>query len=220
MTLDEAPRAGARRGGRPTEKQAAELSERILATGTRFFLARGFGATSVEAVAAACGMSKRTFYHRFRDKADLFRAVVHALIARWLPPFEAQLRDAGPLEAMLRRVARQILTVALSPEALALHRLLIAEAQRFPELPRIVAEQGARPGVDGIARLLEHERAAGRLAVADAAFAAEQFLTMVLAVPQRRALGFGTPMNAGELDQWADRTVRLFLEGCRETPRA
>jgi hypothetical protein len=124
------------------------------------------------------------------------------------------LRDPGPLDGVLRRVARQILAVALTPEALALHRLLITEAQRFPELPQIMAQQGARSGVEGIAKLLERERDIGRLALADPAFAAEQFLTMILAVPQRRALGFGAPMTAGELDHWAERTVTLFLAGC------
>jgi hypothetical protein len=28
-------------------------------------------------------------------------------------------------------------------------------------------------------------------------------------------MGFGAPMSPVELDAWADRVVRLFLEGCR-----
>ena len=96
----------------------------------------------------------------------------------------------------------EILAVALSSEALALHRLLLAEAQRFPELARVMSESGANMGAERIAGLLAREQAAGRLGIADCRFAAEQFINMVLAVPRRRALGFGEFMSAGELERW------------------
>ena len=107
--------APARRGGRPTRSAAAELSERILEVATGLFLSDGFGATSIEAVASACRISKRTFYHRFRDKPDLFRAVVRRLIATWVQPFEARLEAGGTLEDVLEAAARQMLAAALSP---------------------------------------------------------------------------------------------------------
>ena len=69
-------RAAPRRGGRPTREDAAQLGERIIAVATGQFLGHGFGATSIEGVAIAAGISKRTFYHRFRDKPGLFRAVM------------------------------------------------------------------------------------------------------------------------------------------------
>src|SRR5437588_919460 len=119
MSLETEPGAPAQprgHGGRPSRLESAQLSDRILDVATALFLTHGFGATSIEAVAARARISKRTFYHRFRDKADLFEAVVRRLIGRWLPPFEARLIEAGPLEELLRRLASQILFVALSPE--------------------------------------------------------------------------------------------------------
>ncbi len=215
MPETETRRAALRRGGRPTRRAAALLGEQIIEVATDHFLRHGFGATSIAAVAAACGISKRTFYHRFRDKPDLFRAVVQRLIARWLPPFEAELAEGGALDDALRRIARQTLAAALSPEALALYRMLIAEAPHFPELARILNEQGAASGIERIARLLDGEARAGRLRLDDSRFAAEQFLNMVLAAPRRRALGIGAPMNPTELAAWIERTVALFLDGCR-----
>jgi TetR/AcrR family transcriptional regulator, mexJK operon transcriptional repressor len=209
-----------RRGGRPSRLETVQLQETILDVATELFLTRGFGAASIEAVAAGARISKRTFYHRFADKAALFEAVVRRLIERWLPPFEAQLLESGPPDALLRRTADQVLAVALSPPALALHRILVAEAQRFPELMRLVNEAGAGKGVERIAALLERETAAGTLAVADSRFAAEQFLTMVLSVPQKRALGFGQRLRPDELEGWTRRTVALFLDGCRAGRRA
>ena len=207
--------AAPRRGGRPTRSDAAALGERILAVATERFLGQGFGATSIEAVAAACGISKRTFYHRFRDKPDLFRAVVRRLIVRWMMPFDAQHAEGMPLDETLRQMAQQILAAALSPEALALYRLLITEAPRFPELAQITTEQSAAAGGQRLAAVLERETRAGRLALEDAAFAAEQFVTMVLAVPRRRAMGLGPAMKSTELERWIERTVALFLDGAR-----
>ena len=206
--------AASRRGGRPTREDSAALGERIVAVATDLFLAQGFGATSIEGVSAAAGVSKRTFYHRFRDKPDLFRAVVRRLIARWSSPFEAQLLEAGPVDETLTKAARQILAAALSPEALRLYRLLIAEAPGFPELAAIINEQSAESG-KRLGALLQREANAGRLSFDDPDFAAEQFINMVLAGPRRRALGLGPTMKAPELERWTRRTVALFLEGCR-----
>jgi TetR/AcrR family transcriptional regulator, mexJK operon transcriptional repressor len=204
-----------RRGGRPSRLQTVELQQTILDVATELFLTRGYGATSIEAVASAARISKRTFYHRFRDKAELFEAVVRRLIERWLPPFEARFLDTAPPDLLLAGIARQMLAVALSPPALALHRVLVAEAQRFPELVQLVNEAGARKGVERIAALLDRESQAGRLRIADGRFAAEQFVNMVVSGPQKRALGFGRPLAAEEIEAWVHRTVALFLDGCR-----
>jgi TetR/AcrR family transcriptional regulator, mexJK operon transcriptional repressor len=210
--------AAPRRGGRPTREDAAALGERIVAVATGLFLGQGFGATSIEGVAAAAGVSKRTFYHRFRDKPDPFRAVVRRLVARWSSPFEAQLVEAGPVDETLAKAAKQILAAALSPEALQLYRLLIAEAPRFPELAAIINEQSAASG-NRLAALLQREADAGRLSLDDPGFAAEQFINMVLAGPRRRALGLGPAMKPPELERWIRRTIALFLEGCRPQGR-
>src|SRR6266851_1441114 len=111
-------------GGRPSRLESAQLSDRILDVATTLFLGDGFGATSIEAVAKRAGISKRTFYHRFRGKEELFEAVVRRLIARWMPPFDAALLRAPSLADTLRRIAEYMLEVALTPEALALHRIV------------------------------------------------------------------------------------------------
>lgn len=202
-----------RRGGRPTREAAARLQEKILETATGLFLKHGFGATSIEAVASGAGISKRTFYHRFTDKAALFEAVVHRLIGQWLPVVVEEIAAGGAPVAVLERATRQTLAIALSPEALALHRLLVAEAQRFPQLAAIVAEEGSARGIARFADLLE--KAAPGVGAADRRRAAEQFLALVLSLPQRRALGLGRAMSDAELDRWASDAVAIFLDGWR-----
>jgi TetR/AcrR family transcriptional regulator, mexJK operon transcriptional repressor len=121
---------------------------------------------------------------------------------------------------MLLRLARIILDAALTPNALALHRIVVAEATRFPELAMVVSQQTAgREAVRRIGALLEREARAGRLLVRHFAFAAAQFVYMVISLLQRRALGMGTPMTAPERDPWVRNTVNLFLNGCRAPSR-
>jgi hypothetical protein len=132
-----------------------------------------------------------------------------------MPPFDAALFEGPSLAETLRRTAEQMLGVALTPEALALHRIVIAEAPRFPGLARILHDLGAAAGIERIAQYLEPHIASRELGAIDPRFAAEQFILMVVTGPRRRALGLGAPLNRGELHHWVDHSVRLFLDGCR-----
>src|SRR5476651_2699335 len=105
-----------RRSGRPSRADALLLRERILEAATDLFLAEGYGSTSIEAVAARAGISKRTFYDRFNDKAALFAAVVHRIIEHIRPPPEVPLLEGMTLQKVLRRLAGLILRAALSPQ--------------------------------------------------------------------------------------------------------
>ena len=56
-------------------------------------------------------ISKRTFYHRFPDKAALFGAVVHRIIEVLRPPAGTPIYEGGSLEEVLRRLARLMLAL-------------------------------------------------------------------------------------------------------------
>ena len=208
--------AAVRRGGRPSKADAEQIGQRIIDAATELFFTLGYGATSVEAVARRAGISKRTFYHRFANKSALLSAVVHRTIDRMRPPADVPLLDGADLPAILRGLAGLILRAALSPPAIALNRLIVAESSRFPDLASVVTNQGAiEEAVRLIAGVLEREARAGNLSVDDPTFAAQQFLYMVITVPQRRAMGLGVPMTPVEIDAWPRDVVNLFLNGCR-----
>jgi TetR/AcrR family transcriptional regulator, mexJK operon transcriptional repressor len=203
-----------RSGGRPTATAAAVLETTILDAATSAFLADGYAATTIEAIAKACAVAKRTIYARWSGKPALFRAVLERLIARWLSG-AGDWADAGDLEAALNEAASRILDVALTPEAIALHRLLIAESARFPELPLMLHQAGASQGTERIAVLLDGAIARGTLPAQDTAFAAEQFLHLLLTGPQRRALGLGPKLDEQQTLVWRRATIALFLRGVR-----
>jgi TetR/AcrR family transcriptional regulator, mexJK operon transcriptional repressor len=203
-----------RHGGRPSRAESQKIEGRILDVATGLFFRHGFGATSMEQVAAGAHISKRTLYARFRDKAALFRGVVDRQIGVWRATFEARAERRQPLASALQEAAEGILRVALEPEALALHRMVVAEAERFPELARTLTLAGAS-GAEWLGDLLRRSPEIGPLSPEELAFAAEQFLMLVVSAPRRRALGLGRPLDAAGLAVWAERSVTLFLEGVR-----
>ncbi len=208
-------------GGRPSREQSEKLGERILDVATALFLEDGYGATSIEEVARRARISKRTFYSRFGDKPALFSAVLHRIVESLRPPAGIPFVDGADLQAILQRLAELILRAALSPHGIALHRLIVAESARFPKLAAAVNENTAtEDAIAMIAGLLEREARTGRITLDAPAFAARQFLHMVIVIPQRLAMGLGTPMSEGELRDWPRDVVNLFLEGCRWRPRA
>lgn len=191
------------------------LRDRILDVATEQFFSHGYGLTSIEAVARRAGISKRTFYHRFTGKSALFEAVVHRIIERMRPPPDVPLLDGSTVEEKLRRLAGLILRAALSPPAIALHRLVIAESARFPELARTASGRSAsHEAIALISALLAAEISNANLDAQAREYAAAQFLELIVSIPRRRALGLEPPMSAAELDRWCDDAVELLLHGC------
>lgn len=201
-----------RRLGRPSREEAELLEDYILEVASELFFANGYGETSIELLARQAGVSKRTVYDRIGDKAGVFKAVMRRVVEGLRPPDVASLFVGDDLAEILTRLSRAVLRAALQPEAIALHRLIIAEAGRFPELAELFAHRpGSQEAIERISALLQAHDRPNRQKIAE--FAAAQFLQMTIAVPQRRAMGMGTPMSEAELDGWAVQTVRLFLAG-------
>jgi TetR/AcrR family transcriptional repressor of mexJK operon len=212
-----------RSGGRPTLEAARELRERILDIATDMLLSQGYGATSIEAIAKRAGVSKRTFYHRFDDKPALMAAVVVRVIDSQRPQSYARLQWGVDLETRLIELGGIILHAALSPRVVQLRRLMVAEVERFPELAIAVAKAGGRQEAESLViGILKNAKPSVKRSEAELHFAAQQFLQMVVTLPQSRALSMGPPMSASELDEWITRTVRFFLrgfEGLQAPPR-
>jgi hypothetical protein len=100
----------------------------------------------------------------------------------------------------------------LRPSSLALYRLIVAEATRFPELVADIYAVGAGRMVATLADYLSWETHNGRLQVPDPLLAAEQFVGMLSGRLQLRALlGVGPAPDEQELKRRAERAVSAFL---------
>ena len=123
--------------------------------------------------------------------------------------------------ATLEAVARRFLTLLLTPSYLALHRMLVAEAPRFPDLAREIYIGGPARAVSELALYLAEENRKGTLAVADPALAAEQFFGALFGHLQLRALL--SPREApgeAEIERAIGHAVRGFLRAQAASRRA
>jgi TetR/AcrR family transcriptional regulator, mexJK operon transcriptional repressor len=202
------------RVGRPTRDASEQLRDRILDVATELLFSHGYGATSIEAIARRARVSKRTFYQRFPDKPALMSAVIVRLIDSLRPPAHVPLTEGGSLEQILIHLGSLILHAALTPRVLQLQRLIVAESARFPDLASAVAKSGGRQEAVAIISqlLLRHGRSAA-ITPEDAGFASQQFLQMIVSLPQLRQIGLGAPMTPEELEAWVRNSVAIFLDG-------
>ena len=213
-------RSGRGSGGRPTREEAQRRDARLLDVATRLFMERGFEGTSIDAVAEVAGVSKPTLYARYRDKRDLFAAVLRGRIRRWLAPIaaaaeaQASATCAENIETTLHELSRQMLAHVLASECGALQRILAAQAVRFPELATLANEEGWLRAVRGVAVLLRRFQARGEIDVDDPELTANLFLNLVLG-PSRRMNIYGLDMDPNAAEREREAAVTLFLRGVR-----
>ncbi|MET0270559.1 MAG: TetR/AcrR family transcriptional regulator [Sphingomonas sp.] len=203
------------RAGRPSREQARLRHEELLDRALEIFLERGFEMTTIDAIAAAVGMTKRTVYARYEDKKALFRATVERAVERWIVPVERlHAAETDDLEETLVAVARIRIRNAFSPVGQRLMRIVNSESYRFPEIFRIAHEQGSQPTIHYLADLFTRHAARGEIVVEDAGIAAAAFLSMVVGGPTRSVV-WGSVPGDDEADARMRFCVRLFLNGAR-----
>ena len=138
-----------RKRGRPTADERRTRETEILTAALGVFLRTGYGASTIDELAAAAQVTKRTLYTYYGDKPGLFAAMVRDLAA-------AVSLDAASDRDTLETLAARIVVRVHSDELVGLHQLVIAESTRFPELALVLHGNG---DARHVARLAEHIRA-------------------------------------------------------------
>ena len=190
---------------------SAPKHDAILDAAKRVFLREGYSA-SMDLVSAEAGVSKQTVYNHFASKEGLFRAIVDDLASALLDVLVERVSTRADPARTLEALARRFLTLLLMPSSLALHRMLVAEAPRFPDLAREIYLGGAARAVDELAAYLEDQNRSGMLAVEDPALAADQFFGALRGNLQLRALLSPRDMpGEAEIERALEHAVRGFL---------
>jgi AcrR family transcriptional regulator len=177
------------RAGRPPVSRTAEVDTRILEAATRLFLGRGFEGTSCDQVALDARAGKASIYARYSNKEALFAAVIDNYLQR-APVLELPRRAfaALTLRDTLKAVGKSVVDEALQADAVALLRLLISEAPRFPELTQQAERMGWHAAVDRIANAIADPDQASPAGVDWVRPMAAKFVELVLVPQQMRAL--------------------------------
>lgn len=202
------------------EGRSARKRRAIVDAATALFLRNGYQGTSMDEVAAQAAVSKQTVYKNFADKEQLFTDIVLGVAGnseRVVTELTDALREqpvesTADLARLLTELARRYLDAVLAPNVLALRRLVIAEADRFPDLARTYYDLAPARAVEVLSSALTSYVDAGLLTAPDITLAASTFGYLVLASSQDRALFHPADrLDAAERDRQAAEAVRVFL---------
>jgi TetR/AcrR family transcriptional repressor of mexJK operon len=201
--------------GKAVREGSATKRAAILATARALFLADGFERTSMDAIAAAAAVSKRTVYDYYGDKRALLLAVVEQAVrgleSEVTTAVEEHLSAVTEVEPALVGFATSITTTAIgSADYSALMRLLATESDNLPEL-REKHWEFAEPEEVLAERLAELDRR-GLVSTPDPLLAADHFVALTLS-PSVYTLGRPAAREP-------EKTRELIVEGVRAFLRA
>jgi AcrR family transcriptional regulator len=199
---------------RPVGAQDDNAKRRQVVEGARLvFLARGFDAASMGDIAKAAGVSKGTLYVYFKNKEELFAAIVQQECGNHAEGAFPLDNNDGDVEGVLTRIGTQLVTFMCRPEKASSLRIVIAIADRMPEIGKTFYETGPGYGIKRLTDYLEAQVRAGTLAIDDCEVAAAQFIDACQSTLFKPVLfNFAPPPTPERIRHVVGTAVRAFLK--------
>lgn len=198
--------------GRPPNSAVAARLRHILGVASAEFMTRGFADASVSRIAADAGVSKKTIYARYPNKDALLMAIAGDLATRsYERVTKAVAATDGTPEHVLTEFATQVAKAWASAETIGFYRLIVSEANRFPELATIYRETMERFR-RGLADYLQQQCDAGTLSITDVDAASHQFGMLAYGPIRERGL-LGEPVTDDDIEAVVRHAVEVFLSG-------
>jgi AcrR family transcriptional regulator len=199
------------------QRRADERPREICAAALEVFAEKGFAAAKLDEIARRAGVSKGTLYLYFKDKQELFRAVVRSAI---VPNIEAITSAVSALNAPVSDVVRMFLDGFAEREARlpvgAVAKIVIGESRNFPELARVWHDEVASKAIGALAAFVERAQQRGEVRAGDPRLYAFSLVgPMVLGALWRATLvpAGGQPLD---LEALAKQHAETVLSGLRE----
>lgn len=190
----------------------------IVSGATEVFLANGYEGTSIDDVAAAAGIARRTVYNVYGDKDALFRAVL-SQATEIAESYAARLADVptdadtGDAERVLVALARELADSIVGGRVIALRRLLLSEVKRFPDLAADYYDRAPGLVMRTLADAIARFHTAGALHAPDAERAGEHFAFLTIGASLDRGMFEAEPSAgvAAAAHERAESGARAFL---------
>jgi TetR/AcrR family transcriptional repressor of mexJK operon len=186
--------------------------KKMLDAATELFVAHGYGAVSMDAVARAADVSKATLYAHFASKSALFATIISDACCLDTVDEASFYSDPADVGATLRLIGGRFLRYIVEPDTLARYRVVVSESARFPELGLAFWVNGPQAFCDRLAAWIAQQNEAGRLAAEDPRVAADQFLALLRSnLFMRTSLGVPPTPETAEIDATVSAAVATFL---------
>jgi TetR/AcrR family transcriptional regulator, mexJK operon transcriptional repressor len=187
----------------------------ILDVATEVFLAQGYAATSMSEIAARAGGSKGTLYNYFRSKDELFSAFITDICQgpamTYFDPLEP-IGEGRSVRDSLIELGLSLLAFLHVDEVVAMHRLVVAEVGRFPELGAMFFEAGPRKGEIRFAEAFEAAMDAGYIPRNDPMMVGQRLKDLVMSdIYLRRLWGAAGDFRLEAMRDHVARSVDIFL---------
>jgi AcrR family transcriptional regulator len=209
---------GPRMRGRPKLISEDERRGRLIQAAEDVFIERGYGLATMDDVSRRAGMSKKTIYQLFATKQALFAALIAQYTEHLMTPIKTDDGSRSP-RAVLEDFLRQVARFVLSPRQVAMHRLVISEALRTPELAQAFLREAMDHGRRTLVQWFEGQRERGALNIEDADEAASILCGFVISEPQLRLLyGQDEPPTWAMIDRRVQRGLDIFFRGTGAEP--
>ncbi len=145
-----------------TTAEPIDVRARIMEEATRLFVTRGYHGISMREIAEAVGVSKAGLYYHFKDKEDLFIAILTANLEQ----IDRIITEARATEETTRAQIGQIIQAILgqAPHQRAIIRLASQEMEHLSQTAREQFDQLYRAKfIDQLAAILREGSARGEL---------------------------------------------------------
>ena len=201
--------------GRPPIRSDEETRHLLIESAGKEFETDGYAGTCMADVAERAGVSTKTVYRLFPNKADLLAQVVSDRIGQFMLEIDADGLNGLPIAEALERMLVAYGTLTLSEQSIAIHRLVISESGKFPEIRSAFHELAIRRANEGIAAWLRRQCERGLIMLDDPSTAAGMLRGMIAMDPQRAVmLGQRVIPDQEEIATRARQCAHLFLNGC------
>ncbi|AKK00917.1 TetR family transcriptional regulator [Pseudomonas sp. Cab53] len=199
-----------------TAKGAQRLRD-LLAVAAEQFLDRGFDGVAVDDLIARVGGSRSNIYSHFGGKEGLFKEAMLNLCVEVAKPLEQLNIANGKPEQVLPLLGKRLLDTALAPRTLALHRLLVNEGRRFPDIAQAMWDVSYGKAVDILASWIatQQESGKGLANTVPAKTLAEHFISLVSGHTKLLAASGlrSSLLSDSEIDDIVGHAVQTFLYG-------
>ncbi len=186
--------------------------DQVLDGARTVFMRDGFEGASVDDIVREAGVSKATLYSYFPDKRLLFIEVAKMECQAQSDAAVAQLEGSDDVRDVLTTAAKRMTKFFMSDVGLQVHRIIVGESQRFPEIGREFFESGPARVHAILRKFLQKSVDAGELNIDDIDLAADQFPELCKAgLHLKMVLGLREPPSEAEIDRVIEGAVDMFL---------